>query len=356
MRPIQIREALNVAVAKQRPVFVWGPPGVGKSDLIAQVAAAGDMQLVDVRLNLLDPTDVKGFPVPDVAAGNMQWLPANFFPPMFVEQEVEIKPAKGKTAAVTELQTVPNPSRGILFLDELNQAPSTVQAAAYQLLLTRQVGDYKLPDGWAILAAGNRETDRANAIKMPSALALRLIHLDYDVNADDWCEWALGQGDAVPTELLAFIRFRPDLLHAFDPAQRSSPNPRGWVFCGELINSDLSAEVEFEMLKGTVGEAAAGEFKAFLQVFRDLPSIDQIKLDPDGTPLPETAAVFFAITAALASASTKDVFPRFMKYVGRMDPEWQVVYVRDAQKRTNRAITETKEYMQFAIKHSSLLS
>lgn len=350
MRSSDITKALGVCIAAQRPAFIWGPPGVGKSDTVAQVAASMEAELRDVRLNLMDPTDIKGFPVPDLENQQMHWLPANFLPPMQIKKDVKI------TAKKTEMQLVANDSKGILFLDELNQAPPSVQAASYQLLLNRQVGDYKLPDGWAMVAAGNRETDRSNAQRMPAALSLRLTHLDYDVNVDDWCDWALDQGDKVPVELLAFIRFRPDLLHAFDATQRSSPNPRGWFFCGQYTNSGLDKHLEFGMMTGTVGEAAAGEYQAFLQVFRELPSVDQIKLDPDNAPISDKPAVKFAIGAALAAATTKDVFGRFMNYMGRMDPEWLITYVRDAQRRTNRDICNTKEYIAFATKHSHLLA
>lgn len=350
MRPTQLAAALNICIAKQRPAFVWGAPGVGKSEMIEQVAKDDERELRDVRLNLLDPTDIKGFPVPNIAEGEMTWLPADFLPKMLVQREVKI------TTKKTETQLVANDSRGILFLDELNQAPPSVQAAAYQLLLNRKVGNYTLPAGWAMIAAGNRETDRSNVQRMPAALALRLIHLDYEVNVDDWCDWALSQGDKVPVELLSFIRFRKDLLHNFDPTQRVSPNPRSWVFCGELTNSGLDGAIEFEMFKGGVGEAAAGEYMAFLKVFRELPTVDQIMIDPEGTPVSESPAVRFAISAALAHSTTKDCFGKMMTYMRRMEPEWQITYVRDAQRRTNRAICQTKEYIKFATEHSHLLA
>lgn len=354
LRPAQVKQALQVAIDVKRPAFVWGPPGIGKSDLIAGIAKENGMELRDVRLNLMDPTDIKGFPVPDVAKGHMEWLPADFLPHMFIEKEVIVTPAKGKTPAKTEIQRVPNDSKGILFLDELNQAPPMVQAAAYQLLLTRKVGNYELPEGWSMLAAGNRQSDRSNAQHMPAALALRLIHLDMTVNADDWCEWALNNDDSVPVELLTFIRFRPDLLHKFDPQQRVSPNPRSWTFCGNIINKNLPKEVELAMMTGSVGEAEAGEFMAYLEVFRDLPTVDQVMLDPDGTPISDKPSVLFAITGALAQKTTKDCYPRIKKYIDRMNPEWQVVYTKDAM-RHDRTLTETKDFQKFAIAHSQLL-
>lgn len=349
MRPRDIAKAVNVCLDNQRPAMLWGAPGIGKSDTIAQVAQERGAELRDVRLNLMDPTDIKGFPVPDVQAGHMAWLPASFLPPMTISKEIKISAKK------TETQRVLNDSKGILFLDEINQAPPSVQAASYQLLLTGQIGDYKLPAGWSMVAAGNRESDRANAQHMPSALALRLVHLDYEINVDDWCDWALSQGDRVPVELLSFIRFRPNLLHAFDSKQRVSPNPRSWVFCGELTNSGLGREIEFDLFKGTVGEGAATEYLAHCQIFRELPSVDQILLNPDTTPISNSPAVRFAISAALANGVTKDVFGRFMQYMNRMEPEWVISFVRDAQRR-NRDITTSKEFTKFAIDNNQYLA
>jgi len=354
LRPAQVKQALQTAIDVQRPAFVWGPPGIGKSDLIAGIAKENGMEIRDVRLNLMDPTDIKGFPIPNADVGHMEWLPADFLPHMTIEKEIETTPAKGKTPAKTEIQRVPNDTKGILFLDELNQAPPMVQAAAYQLLLTRKVGNYELPPGWSMLAAGNRETDRSNAQRMPAALALRLIHLDMTVNADDWCDWAMENSETVPVELLTFIRFRPDLLHNFDASQRVSPNPRSWTFCGEIINKGLPKEVELAMVMGSVGEASAGEFMAYLEVFRDLPTVDQVMLDPDGTPISDKASVQFAITGALAQKTSKDNYPRIKKYIDRMGPEWQIVYTKDAM-RNDRGITTTKEFQKFAIAHSQLL-
>lgn len=382
LSPSQTAEAVLAGIRIGRPIFIWGAPGIGKSDVVAQVAAEDGRELRDVRLNLLDPTDIKGFPVPNQEHGFMEWLPADFFPPMMVQAEIFVDKngvrlysddeaddsgfhyedgtvfkITAKNKPIREMRLIPNESKGVLFLDELNQAPPAVQAAAYQLLLTRKVGNYTLPKGWALIGAGNRESDRSNAQRMPAALALRLIHVDMMVSPDDWCAWALDKGrDIVPVELLAFVRFRPDLLHNFDPSRRVSPNPRSWTFVGSLQNEAISSEVKFAMMAGSVGDAEAGEYKAFADVFTELPSVEQIKLDPEGTPLPDKPATYFALTAALAAATTKDIYGRLKTYVDRMKPEWQIVYTRDAMRRTDRAICSTKEFQTFAVNHSHLLS
>ena len=195
MQPSSIRTALPRLIEKQRPVFLWGAPGVGKSDVVGQIATDLKLELRDVRLSLLDPIDLKGFPVVDTAKKQMKWLPADFLP------------TKG---------------RGLLFLDEMNSAPQSVQAAAYQLILNRKIGDYKLPDGWAVLAAGNRSSDRSVVHAMPAALANRFVHLDFDIDVNDWNYWAMTNG--MHDDLRAFIQFRPNLLHSFDAAS----NPRRW--------------------------------------------------------------------------------------------------------------------------------
>jgi len=379
LSPSQVRSALETLVELKRPGFVWGPPGIGKSDLVADIAKKRGMELRDVRLNLMDPTDIKGFPVPNVDHGHMEWLPADFLPHMMIEKEVTVYTdktgtelskgedgdffyedgtlykSKVKPTETVEVRRVPNDSQGILFLDELNQAPPMVQAAAYQLLLTRKVGGYTLPDGWAMLGAGNRETDRSNAQRMPAALALRLVHIDMMPSADDWCAWALEHADEVPVELLSFIRFKSDLLHKFDPSRRVSPNPRSWVFCGQLTNAGLDPAVRLAMMQGTVGAAEASEYVAYLGMWQDLPSVEQVKLDPDGTAVPTNISAKFGIIGSLARANTKDIYPRLKKYIDRMDPEWQILFHKDALA-YSREFTSTREWQQFAVKHSHLLA
>jgi hypothetical protein len=311
-------------MSKRRAAFIWGPPGVGKSDIVASIAKEDKLDLIDFRMALRDPTDIKGFPMPDTTTKTMKF---------FRDGEL---PTKGK---------------GILFLDELNSAAPATQAAAMQLTLTGKIGDYTLPGGWRIIGAGNRESDRAVVNRMPSALALRFTHLDLDVSLDDWSTWALENN--MPTELIGFIRFRPNLLHAFDPSQRSSPNPRSWTFVSSDIGSSMDRDTEYEVLKGTVGEGAASEFVAFLQVYRDLPSIDSIMLNPDSVPVPTSPATLYALSSALGAKSKKDTFDRMMIYVERMPIEFQVVTVRDAI-RQNNTISATKAFVKWGINNASI--
>lgn len=328
MKPSSIRKSLNHLIAVQRPAFIWGPPGVGKSDVVAQVAADSKLELRDVRLSLLDPTDLKGFPVPDMTKKLMRWLPADFLP------------TKGS---------------GLLFLDEMNQAAQAVQGAAYQLILNRKIGDYKLPDGWSVVAAGNRTSDRSIAHAMPAALANRFVHLDFDINVEEWNVWAMN--NEIHTDLRAFIKFRPNLLHSFDPATnpRAFPSPRSWSFVNDVYKSGLSQDEEFELFKGTVGEGASAEFSGFVRLIKDLPTVDQILVNPDSAKVPDEPAARFAIATALDAKASSGNFDRIMKYVERLPTEFQVVFMRGAITRDSK-LSGVKGYMDWAVKNQGVFA
>ena len=339
MKPSALRSSLAHLVRKQRPPFLWGAPGVGKSDLVAQVAKDLDMELRDVRMSLLDPTDLKGFPVPDIEKSVMRWLAADFLPPMAVK-----KGAK----------TLPNPSKGILFLDEMNSAAPAVQATGYQLILNRRVGEYTLPAGWSVIAAGNRTGDRSIVHTQPAALANRFVHLDFDVNVEDWMHWAMDHN--IHTDLRAFIAFRPALLHVFDPKEnpRAYPTPRSWAFVNDIYQSGLSQDQEYELIKGTVGEGVGIEFTAFVRLIKDLPTVDEVLLNPDTAPVPSSPGAKFAISAALDTKTTKTNIGRAMAYIGRMPIEYQVMYIRNASRR-DRSLVETKTFMDWAVKNEAVM-
>lgn len=328
MKPSSIRKSLNHLIAVQRPAFIWGPPGVGKSDVVAKVAEDSKLELRDVRLSLLDPTDLKGFPVPDLTKKLMRWLPADFLP------------TKGK---------------GMLFLDEMNQAAQAVQGAAYQLILNRKIGDYVLPDGWSVVAAGNRTSDRSIAHAMPAALANRFVHLDFEIDVEEWNVWAMN--NEIHTDVRAFIKFRPHLLHNFDAASnpRAFPSPRSWSFVNDVYKSNLSQNEEFELIKGTVGEGASAEFSGFVRLIKDLPTVDQILVDPDSAKVPDEPAARFAISTALDAKATTTNLDRLMKYVTRLPVEFQVVFMRGAIVRDSK-LSGTKPYMDWAVKNQAVFA
>ena len=324
MKASAVAHALRTLVAARQPVFVWGPPGVGKSSVIAQLAKALNLSLRDIRALLLDPVDLRGLPY--VAEGRSKWAVPEFLP------------ADGA---------------GILFLDELNAAPAMVQAAFYQLVLDRRLGEYMLPDDWVIIAAGNRDGDRAHTNRMPTPLRNRFVHLDFEVDSEEWSEWAIGAG--IRPEVIAFIRFRPQLLSAFDRDANAFPSPRSWEFVSRILDSCPDPSVEHEMFAGTVGTGAATEFSGFLRMFRELPNIDAILLNPSGEPVPDSPAAQYAVASALAHRASDTNFDRICLYLDRMPTEFRVLSVRDATLR-DQAIKYTAGYTKWAIQNHHVLA
>ena len=334
MKPSSIITALTALTERKRPVFIWGAPGVGKSDVVQAVADKRNVELRDVRLSLMDPTDIKGFPhITETKSGKtmvkqMAWVPPNF---------------------------LPIDGNGILFLDELVSAPRAVQAAAYQLILNRRVGDYELPPGWSIVAAGNRTGDRAVVHEMPSPLANRFVHIDFDVDMEDWYAWATA--NKISNVVRSFIRFKPKALHSFNPEsnERAFPTPRSWVFVDDVVsNGKYTPDVELELIKGTVGEGAAAEFIAHMRMAKDLPTADEILMSPETAPVPGSPASKYAVCSSLDSVASKATWTRLMKYMSRMEPEYQVLFARSAVQAC-RDIASSQDYIKWITSNRELI-
>lgn len=316
MRPSNAIQAVKHCVQIKQPVFLHGSPGVGKSDVVRQVAKDLGYDLIDLRLSQLDPVDLRGVPSVDADVHVTRWNVPNFLP------------TEGK---------------GILFLDEFNSAAQATQAAAYQLVLDRKLGDYNVPEGWAIVAAGNRASDRAIVNTMSTALKNRFTHVDYDVNHDDWCAWALTAG--IHVAVLGFIRFRPSLLNQFDMVgnnekekarvknlkdQQAFATPRSWQFLSRIMDANPPKDVELDLYSGTVGEAAAIELNGYLTHYRSLPDLDALIMNPTKTKVPTNPATLYALSTGLAAKAKPHNFEAIMEYVNRMPTEFQVLTVKDA--------------------------
>ncbi|CCH50162.1 AAA family ATPase [Pseudodesulfovibrio piezophilus] len=326
MIPNHIKQSLKTLIPLRQPAFLWGAPGVGKSQVVAQVADELGMALTDVRAVLLDPVDLRGLPSIN-SEGVAHWAPPAF---------------------------LPTGGKGVLFLDELNAAPPLVQAACYQLVLDRKIGEYTLPDGWTVIAAGNRETDRAVTHRMPSALANRFVHLDFSVDVEAWLQWADQAG--LCQEVSAFIRFRPNLLHNFDPKknEKAFPSPRSWEFAARIVASVPDPDVELSLLKGTVGPGAAAEFAGFSKMFRQLPDPDGVINHPETADVPDEPAVLYALCEALAQKADEETTESIMAYASRLPSEFGVLLVRDAVK-THRGMVDSPAFSQWATANSDVL-
>jgi hypothetical protein len=245
-------KAIRKAIQTRRPTFLWGPPGIGKSDVVKQIGETAGREVIDVRLALWEPTDIKGIPYYNADQGKMVWAP----------------PA--------ELPTDPE-STAIIFLDELNSAPPAVQAAAYQLILNRAVGTYKLPKGVDLVAAGNREGDRGVTYRMPAPLANRFVHLEMKVDFDDFQDWATL--NKVHPDVVGYVGFAKQDLYDFDPKSpsKSFATPRSWVFVSELLqDDDCDNDTLSTLIAGAVGDGLATKFMAHRKIAGRLPKAEDI--------------------------------------------------------------------------------
>lgn len=245
--PKSAMKAIDVALRHRRPLMLWGAAGIGKSDIVHQVAAQSNRKVRDVRLALWDPTDIKGIPY----RGDdnlMHW------------------------SVPIELPTDPD-CTDVLFLDELPSAPPATQAAAYQLVLNRRVGNYVLPAGVDIVAAGNRRSDKGVTHEMPAPLANRFVHLELETSFEDFQEWAINNN--ISSQVLGYLSFKKDDLHKFDPKSisRSFPSPRSWSFVSQLVQDENCDERTLtDLVSGCIGDGTAVQFMAHRKICHKLPS------------------------------------------------------------------------------------
>jgi hypothetical protein len=309
MKALEIKQSLDKLIESQIPVFVWGSPGIGKSSIIKQIAKDKGLEFVDLRLSLLDPTDLKGIPFFDKENNEAVWASPNFLP------------------------KVPN-SKGILFLDEINTAPPSVQASAYQLVLDRKVGDYELPKGWSIVAAGNNESDRGVVYRMPPPLANRFVHLSMEVSFEDWKSWAYA--NEIDSSIIAFLHYDSTKLFDFDPSknQKSFPTPRSWEYVDKILASGIERSLLLETMSGAIGRESATAFISFRKVMNRLPDIDKLLNDED-VEVEHDSQVLFALIAGVVSNikqnTTKAKIDNALKFSLTLPKEFSVMLVKDMQ-------------------------
>lgn len=289
-------------------VMIWGPPGVGKSSIVSQLCENNNIGFVDVRLSQLMPSDLRGLPSPE--KGVTHWNPPAF---------------------------LPNEGCGVLFMDELNMAPPALQGVAQQLILDRKVGDYVLPEGWLVWAAGNRNTDRAAVYEMPGPLANRFLHFEVAPSLADFKQFAYANN--VCETIIGFLSYRPDLLHKMHPSDPAWPSPRTWEMASNLVRSGISTE-------SAVGAGPAEEYRAFVQLRDLLPNIDAILNDSKSEPFPADPSVRYATIAALIARVKKseEAVAAFQWLVRVADEEWVHLFASDLFPRL-RAI---RQYQGFA--------
>lgn len=334
MDAIKLAESLDYCLANDLPAMIWGDVGIGKTDIAKQRAKACSAGTVVFTPATYESVDLRGIPS-DKDGKEVIWLKPDFIADLY--------------------RAGPRP---VLIIDEVNTNKG-IEVPLMQLILTRQIGPHKLPDGTRLLMTGNRMIDRGAANKMNKALEDRMFHLDLEASLKPWLAWAAGAN--IHPAILAFLMLRgegnqdrPGLFICRDPKkqdQRSRPGPRAWASVSPCV--DAPDSIRFGLIAGRVGEAAAGEFEGFLQVFRSMPPIPQIIAKPDTAPVPSEPSLRYAVSVALGHAANPVNLASVARYMLRVGKEFQIVTMTDAVRRKPE-LCETPAYIQWAATNADI--
>ncbi|RLA68236.1 MAG: MoxR family ATPase [Epsilonproteobacteria bacterium] len=310
MKASDITKVVSQLITKKLPVFIWGAPGIGKSSIVKNIAKRQGLDFIDLRLSLLDPTDLKGIPFFDAETNEGVWAKPSFLPSK-----------KG--------------SKGILFLDEINTAPPAVQASAYQLILDRKVGEYELPEGWSIIAAGNRENDRGIVYKMSAPLANRFVHFEMEVDFEDWKIWAYGV--KLDMSIVAYLAYDKSMLFTFDATsnEKSFATPRSWEYVDNIVKSEIDTTLMLDSIAGAIGREAAVGYLSFKKVMNSLPDLQSIL---EGKPVDfesKDTKVLMALTIGLVnmllSNPSQEEIDNVLRFSLSLSGEFSIMLVQDMQ-------------------------
>jgi hypothetical protein len=307
--------------------------------MVAQIADRHKAPLIDIRLSQMEPSDLRG--IPFRAENSVEWAVPAMLPDAQRHGE-----------------------EGILFLDEITSAPPSVSAAAYQLILDRKLGEYEVPQGWAIIAAGNRQGDRGVTYSMPAPLANRFSHYEVEVNMDDWVAWAYANN--VDERIIAFLRFRQDLLFDFDPSHNpvAFPSPRSWEFAHRALQKfDEIHDLLTGALQACVGNAAGIELRAFIESLDQMPDLDAI-ISGEDIPAPKEIDLQYAVASALVgrairakeSENAASVHGNILNYASRFPQrEMGVMMVSDMHRAIGEDIFAVPEFANWADKIADIM-
>lgn len=329
----QLRDAVNLCIEAKHPLMIWGAPGGGKSAIVKAVADQRGMNFKDVRVTTLDPVDLRG--IPKEVDGRTEWLSPKFLP---YEED-------GET---------------LVLIDELTSASQYMQAALYELILDRRIGSYELPADVAIIAAGNRESDKGVVRPMPTPLASRFTHVTLSSDLKNWTQWALKSG--IRSEVIFFLRFCPDKFYIFEPGkskEQAFPCPRTWHFVSRLLDSMdknpgiINGSGTFsQILCGTVGTVAGLEFKAFLDVYRECPDPQEIFTNPEHAQIPERPDVLLALCSSIYAHADDTNFGNIVTYAGRLTPEHGEFLIRMVVA-AHEDLIKTREYIDWVVREEN---
>lgn len=323
-------KALELCIKCRTVPMLWGAPGIGKSDIVRQLGKQFDVPVIDRRLSQMDPVLLSG--VPSVKDGKTIWNTPNFFPTVKKDGE-----------------------EGILFLDEINQAAPSVSAAAYELILDRRLGDYKLPEGWHVIAAGNNVEDKAQINKMGSALANRFVHIDVEPDINSWSTWAYKNG--IHPNVVTFLQWRPELLHNMDTTKtlKAFPTSRSWSTVNKFYAKAPNAMLH-DMVASAVGRPAATEFIGYLNIFKELPTIKQMIADPDHVQINTKASIMFAMSSLITQSLAVENATELFIIINKLPIEFQVFIIKSFTKDNRSLVSKIPEITRWIIKNPEIFS
>lgn len=285
---------------KRAPLFIWGPPGIGKSMLFEQECKKRNLLLIDVRLTQMEPTDLRGIPVPvaktivkavdDFVEGKTESSDT-----IMETQNVEMVEVRWAIPGfLPQINTVDGKWDGwhnghkydgfVILLDELPNAPQSVQAGSYQLVLDGKLGEYTVPSNGVIFAAGNRQSDKGGTYKMPMPLVNRFIHLEMEANFKEWQQYAMANG--INAKVIGYLSANPGALTEdmndggdFTYGFRS---PRAWERASDIendeekVNFSTPYEIMRGLINGAIGEKGGTDYFVHRENAGLLPSVEDI--------------------------------------------------------------------------------
>jgi dynein-related subfamily AAA family protein len=328
MTPSAAQAVLRRTIPAGLPVLLVGAPGVGKTAIVREVAAELGCELVVSHPVTADPTDFRGLPW--MIDGRASFLPI------------------GDLARLAELDG----RRGIWLIDDLGQALTATQAAVMQLVHrdSRALNGFELPEGVAVVACSNRAQDRAGVGTFLAPLVSRFTTvLSVEPEPVSFVHWAIRRGGFNPL-VASFLRWKPDYLldstrpeHSLE--QRCSP--RTWHHVSRLLDLGFTAAELIDPVAGAITPSIATEFLAYLQVYESLPNADLVRAAPDHAPLPGALDATYATAVHLAMAAKRADFDLYCRYVARLPPEFQLLFMLTAITRLPE-LTHTAAYIDWA--------
>lgn len=342
MKPSAAALYLETAIAAKKPAMLHGSPGIGKSDIVRQIGSKLGFVVLDIRLSQMDPVDMRGVPSLNNKTKQTIWFPPDFLP------AADAPPT-------------------LLFFDEINSASQATQAAAYQLILDRRLGEYVLAPQHQMVAAGNRMSDRAIVNVMSTALKNRFTHIDVEVDPHDWYVWAFAND--IVEEIIGYLRFAPDMLNELDTTttiaekqnrvkaamqNNAFATPRSWHYLSDLMKTKIPEDIEDAVITGTVGDAAATGFRGYCMYHRSLPQLEEIIANPKKAIVPTEAQALFAVSVGLAKRATAQNIENISIYAQRLGADFQAMMLKDIAINSQEA-AQTNAFYNWAVERKDIL-